>query len=182
VRPQARACGRPRGLPASENERARRSPSFALQWRRNGQAVEDAGGDVRLVIFRGQNDAGDASWGFDPGLDPSLDHELGYWLVKTQLPTYRALAKQGVIMLTHIELDAREVEAFRSGTARLLEEVVAERESGEAGPDADRDVWILSTLTTFFEAAFDQMVERVLPNALARVEARARRMQTMAGD
>jgi hypothetical protein len=142
-------------------------------------AVRDRSGTVQLVVFRGRNDAGTATWGFDPGLDPGLDVDLGYWLVRTQLPTYRALTKLGINLLTHIELGPREVVAFKEGTRRLLEEVVAVREAGEAAPDADRDVWILSNLTTFFEDALEPMMNEILPNRLARAEARARRQQTL---
>lgn len=142
-------------------------------------AVQERHGDVRLVVFRGMNDLGTARWAFAPGLDPAHDAELGYWLVRTQLPTYRALTKLGVMMLAHIELGPREVAAFRDGTRRLLDEVVADREAGQGGADADRDVWILSNLTTFYEKRFGEMMGQVLPAALARIEARMRRVPTM---
>ncbi len=145
-------------------------------------AVESRHGDVRLVIFRGRDDSGEYSWGFDPQLDSQHDEELGYHLVRTQLPTYRALVKQGVALLAHIELGTREVEAFERGTRRLLEEVIAERETGRGGPDVDRDVWILGNLTSFFEGEVEEVVEDVLPRALARLDARSRRMQTLTGD
>jgi hypothetical protein len=130
---------------------------------------------AQLMIFRGQDDLGNASWGFDDSLDENATMELGRLLVESQLYAYRRLASVGVLCIVHTDLGFREVNALREGTRVLLEEI----ENAEATDDptaqalAQLDTWALKNFSYFFSVTMARLVSETLPNLMPMIEQRA---------
>jgi hypothetical protein len=128
---------------------------------------------AQLMIFRGRDDLGDASWGFDDDLGENAAMELGRLLVESQLYAYRRLASVGVLCIVHTDLGFREVNALREGTRVLLEEM--ERAAADA---TDPTTLALSQLDTwalkyFFSVTMARLVAETLPNLMPMIEQRA---------
>jgi len=120
-----------------------------------------------LVVFRGKDPEGAGSWGFAEDLTDDEALELGYHLVLDQLPSYRRLVRAGVFALIHVEWGAREKEAYRKGTERVLEELEDESVPEVASdPETIRrlraDRYILRNLTHFHDQPLDAVVRSVL--------------------
>ncbi len=134
-------------------------------------------GRARVLLYRGRNDDGSATWGFDDELTDAEARELGYFLIKSQVPSYRHLIARGVLVLMHVDLGFREVDALRQGTAAVLAEL--ERRSNPnhnlesaAAAVIRADIWILKHLTFFFSLGLAKAVEETLPGVLPMLEQR----------
>jgi len=132
-------------------------------------------GEDRIVVFRGRAPDGRGSWGFAADLDDDERAELGYHLVASEVPTYRRLVAAGVFALIHVEWGAAEVQAYRAGTERLLDELEASSvPEVEADPAqvavSTIDRYILRHLTSFYEDGFEEVVRSVLLAHLATFE------------
>ena len=120
-----------------------------------------------LVVFRGKDPEGAGSWGFAEDLTDEEVLELGYHLVLDQLPAYRRLVRAGVFALIHVEWGAREKEAYRKGTERMLEELDDESVP-EVASDPETisrlraDRYILRNLTHFHDQPLDAVLRSVV--------------------
>jgi hypothetical protein len=130
---------------------------------------------AQLMIFRGRNDLGDASYGFDDRLDERSTLELGRLLVESQLHSYRKLAAAGVLCIVHTDLGFREVSALREGSRLLLEEVGATLDSEAKGDQALArvDEWALRNFSYFFSVSMARLLAETLPNLMPIIEQRA---------
>ncbi|MEM9069017.1 MAG: hypothetical protein AAGE52_10955 [Myxococcota bacterium] len=146
--------------------------------------VRRHGAEDRIVVFRGRSPAGDGSWRFAEDLSETERFELGFQLVADELATYRRLVAAGVFALVHVEWGTKEMEAYRKGTERLLDELEASSVPEVGGdPSAvaiDRaDRWILRNLTHYYDGSFDEVVRSVLVAHLARFEERIPHFRAM---
>lgn len=138
----------------------------------------------RVAVFRGKpRDAG-GSWGFADDLSEDERTELGYLLVRAELPTYRRLVAAGVFAIVHVEWGADEAPAYQQGTTRLLKELEA-KSIGEVEGDPEdvavstADRFILRHLNHFFDDGYDQVVRSMLLAHLATFEARIPHFRAM---
>lgn len=134
-----------------------------------------AGDEEQLFVFRGRNDDGSGSWGFDGSLDDEEKAEVGLLLVKSQLSTYRQMVAAGVFALIHADWPKDAVAAYEDGTADLLAELEQSsiREVAAVRSQTARDMidrWILSQMTFFYTLPFEQVVREVLRQQLPLLE------------
>lgn len=137
-------------------------------------ASESAGED-QLFVFRGRNDDGSGSWGFDDSLSDEEKAEVGRLLVKSQLDTYRQMVAAGVFALVHADWPKDAVAAYEDGTAELLAELeqssIREVDADPSETARDKiDRWILSQMTFFYALPFEQVVRDVLRQQLPLME------------
>jgi len=148
-------------------EQLRRSHSGGELDREIAEALKAHEHKDALVVFRGEDPEGAGSWGFADDLTHDEVLELGYHLVLDQLSTYWWLVRAGVFALIHVEWGAREKEAYRRGTERVLEELddesVPEVESDpETISRLRADRYILRNLTHFHDQPLEAVVRSVL--------------------
>ncbi len=119
-----------------------------------------------LIIFRGRSE-GTGCWTFSPDLTPAEQDELGYLLTKSQVQTYRRFLAAGLLAIIHVEFDTNVIDAFRSGTDRLLGELELSLNGGTAPSRiAAADRWSLRHLTFYFGLSFERAVQSALPGRL----------------
>jgi hypothetical protein len=85
--------------------------------------VERYDGRVAALMLRCRDEAGQVSWGFDDELDDDECRELGYLLIKSQVPTYRRFVESGVQGHFVVELGPRETRALNTGKMRRVSEL-----------------------------------------------------------
>lgn len=134
-----------------------------------------------IVIFRGRNDDGTATWGFDEGLGPEDALALARMLVISHLPTHRCLLTHGSYVMVHTDFGSREADLLRRASKELLEE---RREVVPSDADLraiyDADLWILRHLNFYFSLGFERVVEGVLPDKIPLIETRSRNIEALA--
>lgn len=118
-----------------------------------------------LVFSRG---ADGSLWRFDHELSDAEYDELGFHLVRTQLPTWRRFALSGVVSYLHVGWSTREVLALENGKRRLLPEL----------SDA-LDSWIIDTMSTFLVSTLDDVIRDVVPLVARLKQARRARVQQL---
>jgi hypothetical protein len=85
--------------------------------------IEQRKGRVRALMLRCRNDDGAVTWGFDESLREDEALELGYLLIKSQVPTYRSFVENGVQGHFVVELGDREARALNIGKMQLVAEL-----------------------------------------------------------
>jgi len=147
-------------------------------------AARRRSGEDQIVVVRGKGQGG-GSWAFDEGLSELEAEELGYQLVRDQLPTYRRLVAAGVFALMHVDWGVAECRAYTEASKRLLGELEessipefsAQNAEHAAVDRADR--WILKHLTFFFGEPLEAVFERVLSTQLPKLESRVPHLREM---
>jgi hypothetical protein len=140
--------------------------------------VRAAGDHVNVLIFRGRAPEGRGRYSVDPDLSDEERAELGYLLVFSQTPTYRRFLAAGILAFLHVELFGATLDAFRSGTERMLNEL--ERNVIEIDPAVRAvDTWVLKHLSFYFSLGLDSVLERILPDKMPLFESREPRIREM---
>lgn len=143
-------------------------------------------GQDQMIVFRGRSDDGSGSWTMAADLSDDERDELGYRLVRDQLATYRRLVAAGVFALVHSDWDPPAVDAYISGTQRLLRELESESIPEVDAPDAEAvvidrvDRWLLTHLTLFYAEPIDDVLSRVLAKQIPLLEQRVPALREMA--
>jgi len=137
--------------------------------------------EVALTIFRGLDDDGRGSWGFEPGVDEQTAQELAYYLLRDQLFLYRGLFDAGILLSFHVEWPNDELHAYRHALARLRDELNPNADSGVFGRERDDaasvDRWLLRHGVFFFHATLDKLIDEMLPEKWALMERRLARAE-----
>lgn len=143
--------------------------------------IRSRDGELCAFIFRGSSDDGVGSWGYDEELTGAEATELGYLLVRSELPTYRRMLAAGAFLHIHVEWGFVELESYQDGSRRLLEELEEEAESatGERAAILAIDTWMLQHLTFFFSLPLDHVLKIVLPQQLPLLERRVPRVKAL---
>lgn len=135
--------------------------------------------EVKLTVFRGIDDEGRGSWGFEPGMDEDTAQELAYYLLRDQLFVYRSLFDSGLFLNFHVEWPNDELHAYRHALTRLRGELDPNANSGVFGTQQDDaasiDSWLLRHGVFFFHAPLDKLVREILPQKWALLERRLAR-------
>src|SRR6185503_2892331 len=71
--------------------------------------------NVRIVLFRAKNDAGQRVWQFGPDIQDSMMADVGIVMTKALLPLHRRLMAAGVMLMVHTDWGGRECVAMRDG-------------------------------------------------------------------
>ncbi len=141
-------------------------------------------GRVNAVVFRGRDDVGDGSWGFDPALDAHEADALALELLRGMVLVYRAFVESGVCVHAHADWGPAEARAFRVANGTLVAELGQQLEHGQLGPvqrrEAEVELWTLRNLTFFFTLGFRTLVRSVLPEKLPMLETRTERLRARA--
>lgn len=151
------------------------------------RAVATAARPVEMLILRGESDDGSGSWRFDEALDTQDCEELGYHLLRAQMPMYRELASQGVHLCVKVEWGPREMGGLDEGRRRLLREIeqAADAPSLSSAERArhEVDAWILRTFSYWLLSSLEDsraFLARSLERAAAR-RVQVERLLTEAG-
>ncbi len=138
---------------------------------------------ITFCVFRGRSDEGDGSWCFADAMTQAQDRELASKLLPGQMIAYRGLLRAGVSLFVHADWGERETDAFRWAVdhriAALREEIEPDETVGTSASAID--LWILRNLTFFFTLSFAKMIETILPDKLALMEARMERIRRLVG-
>lgn len=138
--------------------------------------------EVQLTIFRGQDDSGQGSWDFEPGMDEELARELAYYLLRDQMTVYRGLFEVGLYINFHVEWPMEALDAYRHALGRLREELDPSANSGVFLKGTDTDVaavdsWILRNGIFFFHTPIEKFMDSILPERWTLMERRIQRAQ-----
>ena len=131
-----------------------------------------------IMILRGKNDDGTGSWAFDGMLTTSECQELGYLLVRSQLPLWRALAKRGVYLFVKVEWGPHEIDAYLHGAQRVLDALDRKLEEEESAL-AVLDRWMIRNLSHWLLATFEDCRESFLPSVVKRSAARRAKLEKL---
>lgn len=135
-------------------------------------------GKGQLMVFRSKSASGKTVWDLSEDLNASELSELGLLLVRSQIPTYRGLAKEGALVMLHLELSPRASGALKRGTREVLRELrmrsLSDGTMGDAGDDAVRklDTWLLSHLSFYLGLSFDRAMKGTIPDMVPLLEQR----------
>ncbi|WP_157596185.1 hypothetical protein [Plesiocystis pacifica] len=131
---------------------------------------------VQFTIFRGRDEAGLGSWGFDPDIDDASARELAYYLLRGQMQVYRGLVAAGLLLHLHVEWPTRELRAYQAALQRrrreLREAVRAAGGPSHVEPIDLVDLWILRHMTLFFGVGLDTLLDPFLAESLPIMERR----------
>lgn len=138
-------------------------------------------GRVSVLALRGA--AGGGSYRFDPALDAAQVRDLGYLLVKSQLQTYRRLLAAGVLVHFHVDWGGVETDAFRAGSAWLVDELTAQTTNGTLSDGrlalCKLDCWMLRHLQFYLTLGLERTLRDVLPGKLPLLELRLPHVREM---
>ena len=165
-------------------EQMREAASASALDRQILDAVRTRNGRVKVLCIRGCNDDDSGHWRFDADLSDAETEDLGYLLVRSQVPTYRRLLACGVFALIHAEWGPREAIAFRHGSERLRDELRLGQSSRaklalDVDPVATIDRWMLQHLTFFLTLAASKVLSEFLPEKLPLLAPRIPRIAPM---
>lgn len=161
-----------------ENPRGREMSDVDRQLLEQMQRRE---GRVTAVIFRGRDDHGAGSWGFDPSLDAHESDALALELLRGMVLVYRSFVESGVCVHAHADWGPAEARAFRVANASLVGELGEQLARGGLRPvqrrEAEVELWTLRNLTFFFTLGYRTLVRSVLPEKLPMLEQRTDRLR-----
>ena len=101
---------------------------------------------------------------------------MGYLLMKSHLPFYRALMQLGVLLFIYCDWEGRDYEVLKRGQERLL----AERTVGSVHTAVQRlDAWTLRHLVFFFTNSVYKVLGSMLPDKIPLIEQRIPRIRKM---
>lgn len=144
-------------------------------------------GKGQLLIFRAKTAAGEPAWDLSDELEPAELSELGLLLVRSQVPTLRALAKQGALVMVHVALSPRAAGALKRGTKEVLRELrmrsLSDGTMGDARDDAVRklDTWLLQHLSFYFGLSFERAMSGTIPDMVPLLEQRETTLKQLLG-
>jgi hypothetical protein len=142
--------------------------------------VRRRSGRIQMLMLRGQSDDRTGLWQIDPALSEAEAWELGYFLVRSQLPAHRRLLSAGVVAFLHVHFASRDVEAMRRGVDRLMAEMQAEPDLGDATSAIRKvDLWVLRHLSFYFSLSSAQVLHDVLPSKALLFESRIPRIREL---
>jgi hypothetical protein len=124
---------------------------------------------VRVVIFRGVNDAGER-WGLDPALSDEDASELAKRLTMSHIKTWRQLIVHGAWVMIHTEFSMWGP-TFRDTCRELADDLQADPDESSALHEFDR--WLLRNLVFFFGQSLESVASQVLPKTLHVIERRS---------
>jgi len=141
-------------------------------------------GRICVVIFRGRNDEGSASWGFEEDLDSHQANDLALDLLRGMVLVYRSFFEAGVCVHAHADWGPVEARAFRDANGVLIGELGEKLQMETLTPvvrrQAELELWTLRNLTFFFTLGFSTLVGSVLPEKLPLLEMRTERLRERA--
>lgn len=131
-------------------------------------------GRVAALMLRCCDEAGQVSWGFDDALDDDECLELGYLLIKSQVPTYRRFVESGVQGHFVVELGQRETRALNTGKMQRVAELG--RQLQRLPHDDPRamvlmfQIWLLQNFMYRLHLTAAEALETFLPRSLPILE------------
>jgi hypothetical protein len=124
-----------------------------------------------LVVFDARGPDGTKLWGFGPELSDEQRMEVGFELLHSQLPMYRALAERGVGGLVGVGFGSFELAALQRGTIRLITDLAAELEDAVSARaiELEVDLWLMEHAASWTGLTID---EYLATKAAAEIESR----------
>jgi hypothetical protein len=136
--------------------------------------VERYQGRVAALMLRCRDEAGQVSWGFDDELDDDECLELGYLLIRSQVPTYRRFVESGVQGHFVVELGPRETRALNTGkmqrVAELGERLQRLPHDDPQGMVLMFQAWLLQNFMYRLHLTAAETLETFLPRSLPILE------------
>ncbi len=117
-----------------------------------------------VLVFRGRSDDGRGSWGLDERASDASAADLGYRLMRAQLPTFRRLLGLGIVGIVHTDITSRDATAMTGGAARLAGELVA------GGAAHETDAAIVRDLVVTTDRPLSQVIASDLAEWIARMD------------
>lgn len=136
--------------------------------------VERYEGRVAALMLRCRDEDGQVSWGFDDELGDDECLELGYLLIKSQLPTYRRFVENGVQGHFVVELGPRETRALNTGKMQRVAELGEQLQ--RLTQDESRamvlmfQAWLLQNFMYRLHLSAEETLETFLPRSLPILE------------
>lgn len=144
------------------------------------QQLIDRTRDVDVFVFETSDPSGAPRWTIDPAVADDQLAAIGERVIDRQRALYRAMARAGVRMTIGAAMGLRELEAFRSGTAKVLSHIVSQIESSDTEePLVALDRWLLRHYTFFTSMSVERLVSTFIPERLPAMTSRAARLQSL---
>jgi hypothetical protein len=130
--------------------------------------------NVRVVLFRAKNDAGERVWQFGPDLQDSMMEDVGIVMTKALLPLHRRLMAAGVMLMVHTDWGGRECLSMRDGMRALADKAG----QGTTALDA-ADHWLLTHMLLHVGLDQEHVTKTLLPDYLSLIDRRWERVHEL---
>jgi hypothetical protein len=149
-----------------------RNSSSVNQVERNLVAQVRVRNDVRIVLFRAKNDAGQRVWQFDSDLDDTMLQDAGAVMTSALLPLHRRLMAAGVMLMVHTDWGRRESFAMREGMRATADRA----NQGNTPLDAAHH-WLLTHMLLHVGLDQEHVTNTLLPDYLNLIDRRWERVR-----